>query len=58
MGEVPLYTPTAAVFEQDLHGSLAQKQPPPPRTTVQGYLARKNPPPVGPYCSPMPRDLW
>ena len=26
---------------------------------VQGYLAHKTPhPPVGPYSSPMPRDLW
>jgi len=25
---------------------------------LQGYLANKNPPPVGPYSSPMPRDLW
>ena len=26
--------------------------------TVQGYLAHKNPLPLGPYSSPMSRDLW
>ena len=25
---------------------------------VQGYFAQKTPPPVGPYSSPMPRNLW
>jgi hypothetical protein len=26
---------------------------------IQGYLAHKEPPPpVGPYSSPVPRDLW
>ena len=24
----------------------------------QGYLAHKNPPLLGPYRSPMPRNLW
>jgi hypothetical protein len=29
------------------------------RDSRQEYLADKNPPPpVGPYISPMPRDLW
>jgi len=38
----------------------ASMQLPHPRTTfaLQGYLAHKNPPLVGPYSSPMPRDLW
>ena len=25
---------------------------------LKGYLAHKNPPPVGPYNSPIPKDLW
>jgi len=25
---------------------------------VRGFLAHKKHPPVGPYSSPMPRDLW
>ena len=26
--------------------------------SIQGYLAHKTPPPVGPYISPVPKDLW
>ena len=33
-------------------------QPPNLSSSLQGHLDYKNPPPVGPYISPMPRDLW
>ena len=39
----------------ELEGTLAA---PGADKKVLGFLAHKKHPPVGPYSSPMPRDLW